>query len=371
MNTTIGAALGAAGDSLNGAVDAVTGGDKEGPNWGEILAPVQQEMMEKYPGHELLALPDQTQLVFHKKVEITEIQSTLTSWGSGFDLHVETANTYAIRNRDEPKTTYYIVKEDKDMADVCMRDRCRRNMPYKFYLVDMRTGHEVAVLESDWACDDCCCGVWCVPICIPVCCCLRSGTWTMTPNGPNGEGQRVVAEVRQVPHCSPRTCCDNDVAVKIPDTGKEFSLYRKNCDITTCDMTCCLDLSEMHIIDANSDYENPLGRLWKSLWTREYEPTNDRYPALPPKSVAAESTGIALEVGKSLLGSDAGTYLCEVPFDHPAEKAGLLLGVLMHDMIYNETDNFTNAGSDEGDDRGPPVEEPPREEPRKESVTQI
>jgi len=54
------------------------------------------------------------------------------------------------------------------------------------------------------------------------------------------------------------------------------------------------------------------------------------------------------EIGKDLIGSDADTFLVEMPYDGIPEKAGAMLGVVMYDMIYCETNGAETMG-DSGD----------------------
>jgi len=343
MDIMLGTAAGMVGGAINDAVSGVLDPDnKNGVNWEELLAPVPEEMKAKFPGHELFAIPDNNSLVLHQKMEATEILSGLMSSVVDMDLGVETPNTYAIRTRDEG-TTFYLFKEDPDVAASCCRDQCRSNMPYKFDVTNMATGKKVATIDSPWACDDCCCGLWCVPLFpIPVCCCMRTATWTMTPE--EGE-ERVLATMKKVPLCGCTNSCDRQLDIEIPETGTKFSMYRSNFP----GKACCCNVSEMHFIDETHPYETPLGRLWPKSWVDEYEPTNDRYPKLKEKSVMGQIGDVLKEIGKDLIGSDADTFLVEMPHDGIAEKAGLMLGVLLFDMIYCETNAAENTSAGEDD----------------------
>lgn len=367
MDAVLGTAGGMIGGKINEAVQNVLDPDNKKVNWDELVAPVPQEMIAQYPGHELFAIPDHNTLVLHQKMEATEILAGLVSDFTDMDLGIETPNTYAIRTRDEG-TTFYLLKEDQGVASSCMRDQCRSNMPYKFYAMNMRTGQQVATLDSPCACDDCCCGVWCIPCCIPVCCCMRTATWTMTtPDG--GEG-RVLATMRKVPLFGPTNCCDRQFDIEVPESGKTFSMYRSNFP----GKACCCNPSEMHFIDEQHPYETPLGRMWAKVWVSCYQPTSNRYPPLPPKSIMGQVGNVLKEIGKDLIGSDADTFLVELPFDGIAEKAGAMLGALMYDMVYceiNDADDTTPSGEDapveeapaEGTEEPPPQPEEPPPEP--------
>jgi len=345
MDMMLGAAAGMAGGMINSAVQNVMDPDnKKKVNWDELVAPVPEEMVAKYPGHELLAVPDNNTLVLHQKMEATEILAGLVADFTGMDAGIETPNTYAIRTRDEG-TTFYLLKEDPDFANACMRDQCRSCMPYKFYVESMRTGKQVAVIDSPWACDDCCCGVWCIPICIPVCCCMRQATWTMTP--PDGGEERVLATMAKVPLFGPCNCCDRQLDIETPESGNKFTMYRNNFP----GKSCCCNLSEMHFIDETHPYEKPLGKLWPKMWRTDYKPTNSRYPRLPEKNLMGEAMNLMKEIGKDLIGSDADTFLVEMPHDGISEKAGAMLGVVMYDMIYCETNGAETMDSG-GDDGG-------------------
>merc|ERR1719316_375960 len=305
--------------------------------------------MDKHSGLELLALPEQTTLLLHQKVEPTEIIADMAAYLDVAPMSIETPNTYAIRDR-YGGATYYLIKEDGDVASSCLRNECRRNMPYKFHVVNMRTGEQVGEIDSPWACDDCGCGVWCVPFCIPVWCCMRKATWTETLPG---KEPRVIAELKKKPLFGCRDFCNKRMDITFPQNSElpPAYMYSDDCDCyrdpcyylcqCKCQMSSMIFLDEEGIRKPPGRKEGqmdeaPLGRLWDKNWKDLYEPTNSRYPPLEQLSAGEDLKHWVKEIAKEAF-TDADTYLVECPSDDPTHKAGLMLGSIMYDMIWRES----------------------------------
>jgi hypothetical protein len=131
---------------------------------------VSMKMRDRLPGHELLMLPEQTQLILHQKVEVAEllgdvVGESMGGWFEGLN-GLNTPNIYAVRSRDG--VTYFVLKqqvEKKSMSSICCETlaakccaakRCIKQ-DFKFNVIDARTGEKVAVIDSPPALDDDCC----------------------------------------------------------------------------------------------------------------------------------------------------------------------------------------------------------------------
>jgi len=349
----LGKAADQVGQHVNEAVNSVVDPDKKkGLDYEEMVAPVQQEMMEKFPGLELLMLPEQRHLVLHQKVEAAELISDMMNLGlelADFPVgvpNVETPNTYAVRARDTGATYYLIEELSNGWEGFCCRDNCRRNMPMTFSVKNMRTKKVVAKIESPLACDPCWCGCyWCCCILpIPVCCCSRQATWyELAPV--EGESQEMVytAEpTRAIATASLGcTCSDCGCARKInaqtADGAVSFSLFKKFC---CCGLNGCFSdnevLSDWNVVDDEHDWQAPLGRIWHATWKTDYTPTGDKYPPLPEKGIGSMMKDLMKSLGKELF-TDADTSLLECPHDGADAKAALITAALVSDYFYRES----------------------------------
>lgn len=360
----IGAIIGKAADSvgqvLNTSVAAVMDPDtKKGFSYDELVAPVPEEMQAKFPGLEMLMLPEQKHLVFHQKVEAAELMSTMAQIGLNVaDVpisvpDVETPNTYAVRGRDNG-ITYYLVQElSNGWEGYCCRDQCRRNMPMKFIVKNLRTKEVVARIESPCACDPCCCGCWwflCL-IPIPVCCCSRTATWKEL-KVPIPEGTECTPEALEAAYvtsessrdiataslgCTTSDCgCSMKIDAATADGSTNFSLFKRMCCCTSNGCMSDAELtSEWNIIDESHSWESPLGRIWKAMWKTDYQPTNDTYPPLPDPTVGSIFKDLFKHLGKDLF-TDADTRLLECPHESANAKAALVTAALVADYFYSE-----------------------------------
>lgn len=364
LGAGIGAVIGHVADSygqqLNQAVnDAVDpdnkagGPDKGGLDFEAIIAPVQQEMRDTFPGLELLMLPDQKHLVLHQKVEAAELLSDMTNFGlamADFPIgvpNVETPNTYAIRDRDTSVTYYLIEEMSNGWEGFCCRDQCRRNMPMKFAVKNMRTQRVVARIDSPMACDPCCCGCyWCI-LPVPVCCCSRQATWYEVgppPGGPtdiSNEDLYTVEPIRAIASashgCTTSDCgCAWQINAQTADGSVQFQLFKRFC---CCSSKGCFGFAELmsdwNIVDEQHDWKAPLGRTWTSNWKTDYIPTHEQYPPLPEQGTGSLMKNLVKDLGKELF-TDADTSLLECPHEGADAKAALITAALVSDYFYRE-----------------------------------
>jgi len=333
FGAVIGAVADTAGQVLNDATQQVIMKDKTA-DYEELVAPVPQEMMDKYPGLELLMLPNQVQMVLQQKIEVAEVLATMVNMAQDeMQFNVETPNKYAVKQKEDGTLLYIIAERSNDCEGYCQRANCRTCMPFNFDIISARSKQIVASVESPWACDNLCCGMtYC---CCPACCCLRGATFYQVSGGP--DGQKVpIASVQE--QCSTEQCgCVHKYAVSYPEntSAQPFALEIKTCGAALCDCSANV-LAEANITDESHPYETPLGRVWPKIWINDYEPTNERYPGLPAKSVGEVLVDLAKQVVKEIF-TDADTYMMECPHDGAPEKAALITGVLINDMCYHET----------------------------------
>merc|ERR1719379_463679 len=286
------------GGMVNDKLQDMFDKDKAPMDWDKLIEPVQQDMRDKYPGLEMLALPA-TQLVLHQKMEPMEILADMAEMTGVTDMSIETPNTYAIRDRDSG-ITYYLIKEVESPMAACLRDQCRKEMPLHFEVVNMRTAIKVGRIESPMACPDACCGT--CGCCIPVCCCMRTATWTETmPDQP----ESVIASLAKKPLFNWNDCCNARFDLTFPSDPdlQDMYLYRDDCQcyrepFSYCCLCKCV-FSELLFLDEQGIALPPgrhegcnggpgvaKGRTWNKYWMDEYKPTptkDNRYPTLEKK----------------------------------------------------------------------------------------
>lgn len=330
LGAVIGKAADVAGQAVNHVAQGVIQKEKGGSNLEELVAPVQQEMREKFPGLELLAIPGQTQLVLQQKIEAAEVMADLADIALGVagvdaSVSMETPNTYAVKGVDG--TTFYLIKETDRECDYCWRNQCRTCMPLHFEVVSMHRKAVVAKIESPWGCDSGWCGTYGF---IPVCCCLREATWTRLSNG-EAVTEAPVAKVRLACTTGDCGCAKRFEAVTADETTK-VSLYKRCCCCRPGGCTPAEVFSELNILDDEHPNENPMGRIWHKFKIEDYEPTTDRYP----KYEKEESlTDIVKSIAKEVF-TDADTFFIECPHDNPDAKAALITAALINDFCYHE-----------------------------------
>eukprot|EP00929_Paragymnodinium_shiwhaense_P027636 TRINITY_DN16182_c0_g1_i1.p1 TRINITY_DN16182_c0_g1~~TRINITY_DN16182_c0_g1_i1.p1 ORF type:complete len:337 (+),score=65.80 TRINITY_DN16182_c0_g1_i1:106-1116(+) len=327
--TVVGAAAEAVGVVVDEAANAAGEANKAAVDWDELLAPVPEEMRDKYPGLELLALPGQTQLVLQQKMSFTEMFSSAANvYTGGLSDEVSMPNTYVVKTRDGGIGLYQIY-ETRRLDGVCTdcfrTSGCGQCIPFTFDVYSARTEQPVARIESGCACSNCCCGLQCCIL--PVCCCLRSATWYQW-NGGEENGPALLSTQESVA-CTQSSCLSNSRnRLYLPD-GTQLPTV----------------LADHFGSIKEEEPENFLGMVWKKSWVEEYQPTTDRYPPLPEPG-AMESFMQGFKDGLWAFGldpeavmkmfTDADTYLVELPDDGHLEKAGLLMSIIMNDMVYHE-----------------------------------
>jgi len=325
-------------------------------------------MRDRLPGHELLMLPDQTQLVLMKRFEAAELAGKLL----GQDI--ETTDTFVVRSVDN-KVTYYEItpKSNPTTSDCCwdfiykncFAERCRKT-GFAFDVTNLQTGEKVAIIEAPPALDEDCCGT----ICCGCCCCpvftcnsMRNATWTTVPNRA-GDKPRVLAKVVKQPLYNPcccvgdalgGDCCNKRFEVSFPDglpgqTLEPVYLYNDYCETFRNPIKCCTcqcQSAELLIAGRSSIDLKPgtgagqmgepsslLGRILGSSWADEYEPTTgntaiqNRYAPIARRPDPTTTAEALKQSKENLLTKDS--YLIEVPRDDAEQKVGLITATVLY-----------------------------------------
>jgi hypothetical protein len=332
------------------------------------------EMRDRLPGHELLMLPGQTQLVLHEKFEAAEFVAGFVE-----DVSLKTPNTYSLRSPDG--VTYFVLKEEvakNSMAVIAYRTMvdkfcCAKKLikkDFKFNVINAMTGEQVAVIDSPPALDDDCCGLVCGAFCgccpAGACWSMRSATWTPTAAKEGQDEPSVLAMVQKRPLYNPCCCigdglggdCMNarfDITFPGDDKLEPIHMYRDFCafsrnPIKLC-FTCSCDDSDMVMLSPSGIELKPgtgeghsshsasiLGRLWKD-WDDTYKPTtgNDAIQGRYPQARKARPT--SFKEGAKMLAGDiarghAASYLIELPRDDVEQKVGLVAASVLYEMVF-------------------------------------